>query len=79
MEASKVQVTVLLEPVPLNTAAMAIVALAAKPTDLFIFCPSDRHISDAVAFALVVKQGVVVAEKGAIVTYAITPTFPSTA
>ena len=52
------QGTVLLEPVARNTAAaMAIAALAAKPEDLLLFCPSDHHIPDAAAFALVVKQG----------------------
>jgi mannose-1-phosphate guanylyltransferase/mannose-6-phosphate isomerase len=58
---------------------MAIAALAAKPTDLLLFCPSDHHIPDADAFAQVVKQGVAAAQAGAIVTFGITPTFPSTA
>ena len=40
MQASKVQGTVLLEPVARNTAAaMAIAALVAKPEDLLLFCP----------------------------------------
>ena len=80
MQASKVQGTVLLEPVARNTAAaMAIAALAAKPEDLLLFCPSDHHIPDAAAFALVVKQGVAAAQACAIVTFGISPTFPSTA
>ena len=80
MQASKVQGTVLLEPVARNTAAaMAIAALVAEPTDLLLFCPSDHHIPDAAAFAQVVKQGVTAAQAGAIVTFGITPTFPSTA
>jgi len=80
MEASKVQGTVLLEPVARNTAAaMATAALAAKPEDLLLLCPSDHHIPDAAAFALVVKQGVAAAQTGAIVTFGITATFPSTA
>jgi mannose-1-phosphate guanylyltransferase/mannose-6-phosphate isomerase len=41
---------------------MAIAALAAKPTDLLLFCPSDHHIPDADAFAQVVKQGVAAAQ-----------------
>jgi mannose-1-phosphate guanylyltransferase/mannose-6-phosphate isomerase len=80
MQASKVQGTVLLEPVARNTAAaMAIAALTAKPDDLLLFCPSDHHIPDAAAFALVVKQGVAAAQTGVIVTFGISPTFPSTA
>lgn len=80
MEASKAQGTVLLEPMARNTAAaMAIAALAAKPKDLLLFCPSDHHIPDAAAFAQVVKQGVAAAQTGSIVTFGISPTFPSTA
>jgi mannose-1-phosphate guanylyltransferase/mannose-6-phosphate isomerase len=80
MQASKVQGTVLLEPVARNTAAaMAIAALAAKPEDLLLFCPSDHHIPDAAAFAQVVQKGVSAAQAGAIVTFGISPTFPSTA
>ena len=52
MQDSKVQGTILLEPVARNTAAaMAIAALAAKPEGLLLFCPSDHHIPDAAAFA----------------------------
>ena len=80
MQASKVQGTVLLEPVARNTAAaMAIAALVAKPEDLLLFCPSDHHIPDAAAFAQVVQQGIDAAQTGAIVTFGISPTFPSTA
>jgi mannose-1-phosphate guanylyltransferase len=81
---SKAARTVLFEPVGRNTAAaMAIAALAVKanagPQDLLLFCPADHHIPDAAAFALVVKQGVAAAQAGAIVTFGISPTFPSTA
>lgn len=80
MQTSRVHCTVLLEPVARNTAAaMAIAALAAKPTDLLLFCPSDHHIPDATAFAQVVNQGVAAAQEGAIVTFGISPTSPSTA
>ena len=80
MQSAKVPGTVLLEPVARNTAAaMAIAALVAQPADLLLFCPSDHHIPNAAAFAQVVKQGVVAAEEGAIVTFGISPTFPSTA
>jgi mannose-1-phosphate guanylyltransferase/mannose-6-phosphate isomerase len=80
MQAAKVQGTVLLEPVARNTAAaMAIAALVAHPAELLLFCPSDHHIPDAAAFAQVVQQGVAAAQEGAIVTFGISPTFPSTA
>ena len=83
LQAAKVQGTVLLEPVARNTAAaMAIAALStfpAKPEDLLLFCPSDHHIPDAAAFARLVQQGVAAAQAGAIVTFGISPTFPSTA
>jgi len=80
MQAAKVPGTVLLEPMARNTAAaMAIAALTAKSEDLLLFCPSDHHIPDTAAFAQVVKQGVAAAKEGAIVTFGISPTFPSTA
>lgn len=80
MQSAKVQGTVLLEPVARNTAAaMAIAALAAQPSDLLLFCPADHHIPDAVAFAQIVQDGIAAAEHGTIVTFGITPTFPSTA
>lgn len=80
MQAAKVKGSVLLEPVARNTAAaMAIAALTAKPDDLLLFCPSDHHIPDFAAFAQVVTKGVGQAQDGAIVTFGITPTYPSTA
>jgi mannose-1-phosphate guanylyltransferase / mannose-6-phosphate isomerase len=80
MQAFKVQGTVLLEPAARNTAAaIAIAALAAKAEDLLLYCPSDHHIPDAAAFAQVVKQGVPAVQAGAIVTFGVSPTFPSTA
>jgi mannose-1-phosphate guanylyltransferase/mannose-6-phosphate isomerase len=80
MQAAKVQGCVLLEPVARNTAAaMALAALTANPDDLLLFCPSDHHIPDSAAFAQVVTKGVAQANDGAIVTFGITPTYPSTA
>jgi mannose-1-phosphate guanylyltransferase/mannose-6-phosphate isomerase len=80
MKAAKVPGTVLLEPLARNTAAaMAIAALVAQPADLLLFCPSDHHIPDTATFAQVVKGGVAAAKEGAIVTFGISPTFPSTA
>jgi mannose-1-phosphate guanylyltransferase/mannose-6-phosphate isomerase len=80
MNVSKVQGTVLLEPVARNTAAaMAIAALSTKPNEMLLFCPSDHHIPDTAAFVQVVKQGIAAAQAGTIVTFGILPTFPSTA
>jgi mannose-1-phosphate guanylyltransferase/mannose-6-phosphate isomerase len=77
--------TVLLEPAGRNTAAaMAIAALAlqhegANPDELLLFCPADHHIPDIKAFADCVSLGVAAAQSGAIVTFGVSPTFPSTA
>jgi mannose-1-phosphate guanylyltransferase/mannose-6-phosphate isomerase len=80
MQSAHVHGTVLLEPVARNTAAaMAIAALLAAPEDLLLFCPSDHHIPDASTFAKVVQSGVKAALAGAIATFGINPTFPSTA
>jgi len=83
-----VQNTVLLEPVGRNTAAaMALAALSLqqdlaskKETDgLMLFCPADHHIPDSQAFHASILQGVEAAENGAIVTFGVVPSFPSTA
>ncbi|MCF8147676.1 MAG: mannose-1-phosphate guanylyltransferase/mannose-6-phosphate isomerase [Sulfuritalea sp.] len=80
MQSAHVQGTVLLEPVARNTAAaMAIATLLAEPEELLLFCPSDHHIPDAATFAQVIQSGVKAALSGAIVTFGINPTFPSTA
>lgn len=71
---------VLLEPSGRNTAAaMAIAALGADRDALLLFCPADHHIPDGQAFARAVQQGVTAAKAGAIVTFGIVPSFPSTA
>lgn len=74
----------LLEPAGRNTAAaMALAALHAQGAGmadpLLLFCPADHHIPDAAAFATMVQQGVAAAEAGAIVTFGVLPSFPSTA
>ena len=80
MQAAGVQGTVLLEPVARNTAAaMAIAAISAASDALLLFCPSDHHIPDAKAFAQLVERGRPAAQAGAIVTFGISPSFPSTA
>ena len=74
---------VMLEPVPRNTAAaMALAAVHAEtlgPEQLMLFCPSDHHIPDDQAFRDCVWRGVGAAFRGHIVTFGITPTFPSSA
>jgi mannose-1-phosphate guanylyltransferase/mannose-6-phosphate isomerase len=82
--ADLVDKTVLLEPMGRNTAAaMALAALAVKSSagldDLLLFCPADHHIPDTRAFIDSVKEGVEAANKGAIVTFGVVPSFPSTA
>lgn len=82
--ATKVSGPVLLEPVARNTAAaMALAALqvktAGKPTELLLFCPADHYIPDAAAFVKTVASGRAAAEAGAIVTFGVAPSFPSTA
>ncbi|WP_253194983.1 sugar phosphate nucleotidyltransferase, partial [Hydrogenophaga sp. A37] len=74
----------ILEPASRNTAAaMALAALQAtdngQPESLLLFCPADQHIPDTAAFARAVKEAVPSAEGGAIVTFGIVPSFPSTA
>jgi mannose-1-phosphate guanylyltransferase/mannose-6-phosphate isomerase len=72
--------TVILEPVARNTAAaIALAALQAEPASHLLFCPADHYIPDAAAFARTVKEGLSAADAGAIVTFGVVPTFPSTA
>ena len=73
--------TVVLEPVARNTAAaMSLAALqAADPRQLLLFCPSDHHVPDAQAFADMVRAAADSAAQGAIVTFGVVPSYPSTA
>ena len=80
MQAAKVQGQIILEPVARNTApAMALAALLCDPQALLLFCPADHHIPDSQAFAAMVQSGVQAAQRGAIVTFGVVPSFPSTA
>lgn len=80
MQAVNIKGQIILEPAGRNTApAMALAALRAAPQDLLLFCPSDHHISDIQAFAAMVRTGRQAAEHGAIVTFGVAPSFPSTA
>lgn len=80
LNSSGLQGRIILEPTGRNTApAMALAALAAQPDDLLLFCPADHHIPDATAFAAMVEQGRAAAGSGAIVTFGVVPSFPSSA
>lgn len=73
--------TIILEPEPRNTAAAMALALANEPDDsrLLLFCPSDHHIPDAALFRESVRRAMPAARAGAIVTFGVMPSFPSTA
>jgi mannose-1-phosphate guanylyltransferase/mannose-6-phosphate isomerase len=81
MEAAAVEGAVVLEPAARNTAAaMALAALrASSPDQLLLFCPADHHIPDAAAFCAMVQAAVPAAQAGSIVTFGVSPSFPSTA
>ncbi|MCX7258654.1 MAG: mannose-1-phosphate guanylyltransferase/mannose-6-phosphate isomerase [Polaromonas sp.] len=80
MLAAAVGPAIILEPCARNTtAAMTLAALQAQAQDLLLFCPADHHIPDAAAFAVMVQQGCAAANAGAIVTFGVVPSFPSTA
>lgn len=81
MEAAGAQGPIILEPMARNTAAaMALAALrATSEGQLLLFCPADHHIPDAAAFQAMVRKAASVAAVGAIVTFGVNPTFPSTA
>ncbi|MGV3725965.1 mannose-1-phosphate guanylyltransferase/mannose-6-phosphate isomerase [Hydrogenophaga sp.] len=84
IEAENVPAQVLLEPAARNTAAaMALAALQARAANnadpLLLFCPSDHHIPDAAAFAQTIREGIPAAQAGAIVTFGVVPSFPSSA
>ncbi|MDB5955599.1 mannose-1-phosphate guanylyltransferase/mannose-6-phosphate isomerase [Ramlibacter sp.] len=80
LRAAKARGTVFLEPAARNTAAaMALAALKADADELLLFCPADHHIPDAAGFAETVHKGVAAARAGAIVTFGVVPSFPSTA
>jgi mannose-1-phosphate guanylyltransferase/mannose-6-phosphate isomerase len=71
---------VILEPAARNTApAIALAALVANPDDFLLICPSDHHIPDTAAFAELVRRAMPAAAAGAIVTFGVVPSLPSTA
>lgn len=82
MQAAGVTGDVILEPVARDTAAaMALAALHSEQLNqpLLLFCPADHYIPDILTFAETIKQGIAAAASGAIVTFGVLPSFPSTA
>lgn len=78
--AASVSGPIILEPVPRNTtAAMAVAALHVSPETLLLFCPADHHIPDDKEFCDMVRSAAVTAIDNSIVTFGVTPSFPSTA
>ena len=70
----------LLEPAGRNTAAaMACAALMSPPEQLLLFLPADHYIPDAKTFLSTIRSGESAALAGTIVTFGVSPTFPSTA
>ena len=78
----------LLEPVARNTAAaMTLAALRVQGEahqkdavqSLLLFCPADHHVPDVSTFKASIESGMSAAAEGAIVTFGVTPSFPSTA
>ena len=73
---------ILLEPMAKNTApAIAAACCAAMKQDkdaVVVVLPSDHVIADVKAFQNAVKVAALNAEKGALVTFGIVPTFPAT-
>ena len=70
----------ILEPQPKNTAAaMALAALAVPAEAMLLFCPADHHIPDSPAFLNMVRTAAPAAKAGRLVTFGVTPSYPSTA
>jgi mannose-1-phosphate guanylyltransferase/mannose-6-phosphate isomerase len=73
---------ILLEPVGRNTApavtAAALFALKSFDDACLLVLPADHHIQDSNALHLAVREGVLCAAEGRLVTFGITPTAPET-
>lgn len=73
---------IVLEPVGRNTApALTLAALAAVRSGddpVLLVMPADHVITDIATFQAAVRQGMTLAEEGAIVTFGITPDSPET-
>ena len=80
LDACQLSGSVLLEPAGRNTAAaMAAMTHLADPETLLLFLPADHYMPDVASFVKTVELGVAAAQANQIVTFGVTPTFPSTA
>lgn len=79
MEKSGMDYIDIVESTPRNTAAaIAFAALASNPEDILIVTPSDHVIEGNDQYKSAIESAIEMAEKGAIVTFGITPTKPET-
>lgn len=70
---------IILEPVQRNTGpAIAAACLTCAPDTLVLVLPTDHVVADIDAFHQAIASGVAAARRGAIVTFGIDPTYPST-
>lgn len=80
--AKTVPVECIAEPVGRNTAAAIAVAAARSaaidPEAVMVVLPADHYIRDAAGLRQALKEGIAVANGGALVTLGITPTYPET-
>lgn len=71
--------TILVEPVARNTApALAIAAASATGQEYQLVLPCDHHVADTAAFLAAVRDGLVAAAAGGLVTFGIEPERPET-
>ena len=71
--------TIVVEPIARNTApALALAALTAQQVEYQLVLPCDHHIGDTPAFLDAVRQGLVGAAAGSLVTFGIEPDRPET-
>ncbi|MBX8801089.1 NTP transferase domain-containing protein [Ochrobactrum sp. MR28] len=75
-------ISMILEPVARNTAAVAALATLSALADyddaLILLCPADHDISTTAQFCQSVVQGILAANSGAIVTFGLLPERPET-
>ncbi|MBN2855595.1 MAG: mannose-1-phosphate guanylyltransferase/mannose-6-phosphate isomerase [Halothiobacillaceae bacterium] len=82
INAKKLPLSLILEPVGRNTAAAAVAAalmlVETDPTATLLILAADHLIADQAAFAQAVARAQVLAQAGKLVTFGITPTEPET-
>lgn len=73
------EATLLVEPMPRNTAAAIALAVARSDADtLLLVMPSDHVIADIPAFHAAIAKGALLAQQDWLVTFGITPDHPET-